>query len=152
MSGFKLNRDKDARKALLVNLASSVLEKGSITTTQTKAKFVKPFVEKLITDAKRNRLAPNRKLASRLRSSAFKKLTAEIAPGFGKRTGGYTRIVKINRRQGDGAFLSKLEILEWEKPKAPVKTEKKAVKKSAKPAKKQSEKKAAKTDKKKLRK
>lgn len=137
VSGFKLNRDKDARKALLANLASSVLEKGAITTTQTKAKFVKPYVERLITDAKKNRLATTRKLASKLTSPAFKRLTVEIAPGFKQRVGGYTRIIKTTRRQGDGTFLSKLEILEWEKTKTPIKTEKKSAKKKIKAAKKQ---------------
>lgn len=135
VSGFKLNRDKDARKALLANLASSVLEKGAITTTQTKAKFVKPFVERLITDAKNNRLATTRKLASKLTSPAFKRLTAEIAPGFKQRAGGYTRIIKTTRRQGDGTFLSKLEILEWEKTKSPVKAQSKPAKKQKAPKK-----------------
>jgi len=149
VSGFKLNRDKDARKALLANLASSVLEKGSITTTQTKAKFVKPYVERLITDAKKNRLAQNRKLASRITNSAFKRLTAEIAPGFKERAGGYTRIIKVHRRQGDGSFLSKLEILQWEKLKASIKAEKKPAKKKVKALKKQTKKEIrTKTDKK----
>ncbi len=115
LSGYRLSRDKDSRKALLLNLASSLLELGKITTTETKAKFARPFVEKLITDAKSNKLVANRKLASLVSGVAFKRLTKEIGPGFANRSGGYTRIVKLGIRRGDAAPTARLEILEWEK-------------------------------------
>ena len=113
--GRKLSRDINARKALLANLATSLLEKGKLTTTVAKAKFARPYVEKLITSAKKDRLFANRKLAASLSSVAFKRLVGEIAPGFSERHGGYLRIVKQVSRRGDNAQMAKLELLEWDK-------------------------------------
>ena len=131
--GRKLSRDINARKALLANLATSLLEKGKLTTTVAKAKFARPYVEKLITSAKKDRLFANRKLAASLSSVAFKRLVGEIASGFSERHGGYLRIVKQISRRGDNAQMAKLELLEWDKTlvkKTEVKPkEKKAAKK-----------------------
>ena len=131
--GRKLSRDINARKALLANLATSLLEKGKLTTTVAKAKFARPYVEKLITSAKKDRLFANRKLAASLSSVAFKRLVGEIAPGFSERHGGYLRIVKQITRRGDNAQMAKLELSEWDKTlakKTEVKPkEKKAAKK-----------------------
>jgi len=131
--GRKLSRDINARKALLANLATSLLEKGKLTTTVAKAKFARPYVEKLITSAKKDRLFANRKLAASLSSVAFKRLVGEIAPGFSERHGGYLRIVKQISRRGDNAQMAKLELSEWDKTlvkKTEVKPkEKKAAKK-----------------------
>lgn len=113
--GRRLSRDTNARKALLNNLASSVLEKGQITTTLAKAKFARLYIEKLITSAKKERLFVNRQLASFLTNSAFSKLVSEIAPGFSTRLGGYTRVIKLENRKGDAAPMARLELLEWEK-------------------------------------
>lgn len=113
--GRKLSRDINARKALLSNLATALLEKGKLTTTVTKAKFARPYIEKLITQAKRDRLFTKRKLASSLSPVAFKKLVGEIAPGFSERQGGYLRIVKQITRRGDNAQMAKLELLEWDR-------------------------------------
>lgn len=113
--GRKLSRDINARKALLSNLATALLEKGKLTTTVTKAKFARPYIEKLITQAKRDRLFTKRKLASSLSPVAFKKLVGEIAPGFSERQGGYLSIVKQISRRGDNAQMAKLELLEWDK-------------------------------------
>ena len=113
--GRKLSRDINARKALLANLATSLLENGKLTTTVAKAKFARPYVEKLITSAKGNRLFANRKLATSLSSVAFKRLVGEIAPGFSERHGGYLRIVKQISRRGDNAQMARLELLEWDK-------------------------------------
>ena len=118
--GRKLSRDINARKALLANLATSLLENGKLTTTVAKAKFARPYVEKLITSAKGNRLFANRKLASVLSPAAFKKLVLEIAPGFSERHGGYLRIVKQVTRRGDNAQMARLELLEWDKTKIKV--------------------------------
>lgn len=109
--GQKLSRDINARHALLVNLASSLFTVGKITTTLSKAKFARSYVEKLITSAKKDGLSGRRFIASSLTKQAFLKLTREIAPGFAKRDGGYTRIVKLGQRRGDAAPLARLELL-----------------------------------------
>ena len=118
--GRKLSRDINARKALLSNLATSLIVNGKLTTTVAKAKFAGPYVEKLITSAKGDRLFANRKLASVLSPAAFKKLVGEIAPGFSERHGGYLRIVKQISRRGDNAQMARLELLEWDKTKVKV--------------------------------
>ena len=112
--GRKLGRDTNSRKALLNNLAGKLIIHGSINTTLAKAKFVKPYVEKMVTDAKKERLALQRVLASHLPKAAFKRLSEEIAPGFKKRAGGYTRIVKLAVRRGDSAPMARIELVEWE--------------------------------------
>lgn len=114
--GKKLGRDTTARKALLNNLASQLLEKGQFTTTLAKAKFARPYVEKIITQAKsKNDLRGIRVVASLVTNQAFSKLRTQIAPGFEKRPGGYTRIIRLNQRQGDAAPMARLELLEIEK-------------------------------------
>lgn len=113
--GVKLGRDTNARKALALNLANSLFEKGQITTTLAKAKFAKPYVEKLITQAKKNSLARSRILASKLQNQAVTNLTKKIGPYFSQKTGGYTRIVKVGPRRGDAAPMARLELLEWAK-------------------------------------
>ena len=118
--GRKLSRDINARKALLANLATSLIVNGKLVTTVAKAKFAGPYVEKLITSAKKDRLFTNRKLASVLSTAAFKKLVLEIAPGFSERHGGYLRIVKQVTRRGDNAQMARLELLEWDKTKSKV--------------------------------
>ena len=118
--GRKLSRDINARKALLSNLATSLIVNGKLTTTVAKAKFAGSYVEKLITSAKGDRLFANRKLASVLSPAAFKKLVGEIAPGFSERHGGYLRIVKQISRRGDNAQMARLELLEWDKTKVKV--------------------------------
>ena len=131
--GRKLSRDINARKALLSNLATSLFVNGKLTTTVAKAKFAGPYVEKLISSAKKDRLFANRKLASVLSPAAFKKLVGEIAPGFEKRQGGYSRIVKQISRRGDNAQMARLELLEWDKTlakKTEVKPKEKKAKKS----------------------
>ena len=129
--GRKLSRDINARKALLANLATAVLENGKLTTTVAKAKFARPYVEKLISSAKRDRLFANRKLASVLSPAAFRRLVDEIAPGFGKRNGGYLRIIKQVSRRGDNAAMAKLELLEWDKTLVKKREQKPKEKKAA---------------------
>lgn len=118
VSGRKLGRDTNSRKALSSNLASSLLVEGHITTTLAKAKFVRNFVEKLITDARGTSLHQKRTVASRLTHAAFIKLITQIGPGFADRQGGYVRIIKLSERRGDSAPMAKIEILEWDKSKA----------------------------------
>lgn len=121
VAGFKLARDTKARKALLKNLTSALFEKGQITTTQAKAKFAKAYVEKLITVAKSGKLSNRRKQNSQVSDLAFSNLINNLAVGFKERKGGYTRIIKLNRRRGDGAYLSRLELLKIERKAEPIK-------------------------------
>lgn len=98
-------------------MAAAIIINGQITTTEAKAKFAKVHVEKLITAAKSDRLGKNRVIASSVGNKAFQRLIGEIAPGFGKRFGGYTRITKLMPRRGDSAQMARIELLEWEKIK-----------------------------------
>lgn len=118
--GRILSRDTKGRKSLLNNLASALFAHGQIMTTLAKAKFAKPYVEKMVSNAKGEKLYLNRKLASNLEGRAFSKLVNEIGPGFEKRQGGYTRIVRLNKRKGDDAQMARLELLEWDKTKVKV--------------------------------
>ena len=141
VSGRKLGRDINSRKALLSNLASSLIVNGKITTTQAKAKFARPYIEKLVTQAKKNKLHLNRAIASRLTHEAFLRLTEEIALNFSARSGGYTRIVKLSLRTGDRAPMARLEFLPLAKSEGIAKSVKKQkkvgrnAKKAAKPTK-----------------
>jgi len=102
---YKLGVKPQHRKALVQNLASEVIIHGKIRTTETKAKAVKPYVEKLVTLAKNDTIA-NRRLAFTKLSNkeAVKALFEAVAPKFKQRPGGYTRVLKIaDARLGDGA-------------------------------------------------
>lgn len=108
--GRRLGRDTNSRKALLRNLASSLFVNGFLMTTQTKAKFAQPFVERLVTYAKKNSLAKKRAIAGVLTPQAFFKLESQIK-NFAQKPGGYTRIVKLAARRGDNAPMARLEII-----------------------------------------
>src|SRR5207253_7906473 len=103
-AGSKLKRDVGSRKALLRNLVTSVIEHERVITTVPKAKAVKPLVEQMITLAKRDTLHTRRQAASFLETpNSVKKLFDTLGARFGQRNGGYTRIVRIGPRKGDGA-------------------------------------------------
>jgi large subunit ribosomal protein L17 len=110
--GKKLSRDSAQRKALLRNLVTSFLEKERIRTTLAKAKATRPVAEKMITLGKKNSLH-SRRLALRYiyKREVVKKLFDDIGPRFSERPGGYTRIVKIGPRAGDGAEMALLELV-----------------------------------------
>ena len=111
-AGFKLQRNPSARRALLRGLASSVILRDRVITTVTKAKAVKPVVEKMITLGKRDTLHARRQAASYLQTSeAVKRLFDTLAPRFAERSGGYARIVRLGPRKGDGAEMALVEIL-----------------------------------------
>lgn len=129
--GRKLGRDINSRKALLRNLSSSILLSGHVVTTEAKAKFVRGYLEKLITNTQSNSLVNNREADSVLSGNALQKLVNEIGPGLQGRKGGYTRITKLNRRRGDAALMAKIEIVEWDKSKTKNVKPKTAVKKTA---------------------
>ncbi len=107
-----MDRKKQPRQALLRNLAVSLILYEKVKTTEAKAKAVKPLVEKLITKGKENTLANRRYLMKYLYvENAVKKVLEVLGPKYKERQGGYTRIVKLGRRQGDGAPVVQLELV-----------------------------------------
>src|SRR6202162_4738757 len=111
-SGFKLKRNIAARDSLLRGLVTSVIEEERIITTVPKAKAAKPLVEKMITLAKEDTLHARRKAAAFLRTPAsVKKLFDKLGTRFGQRNGGYTRVVRLGPRKGDGAEQAMLELV-----------------------------------------
>jgi large subunit ribosomal protein L17 len=111
-SGFKLKRDAGSRKALLKGLVTSVIEHERVVTTVPKAKAVRPLVEKMITLAKRDTLHTRRQAAAFLETpAAVKKLFDKLGTRFGQRNGGYTRVVRLGWRKGDGAEQAMLELV-----------------------------------------
>jgi large subunit ribosomal protein L17 len=111
-SGFKLKRDAGSRNSLLKGLVTSVIEQERIITTVPKAKAAKPLVEKMITLAKRDTLHARRQAAAFLETpAAVKKLFDKLGTRFGQRPGGYTRVVKLGWRKGDGAEQAMLELV-----------------------------------------
>lgn len=112
IGGFKLDRDGSGRRALLRGLTTSIILEDRIKTTVTKAKAVRPKVEKMITLAKRDTLHSRRQAAAFLLSDdAVKKLFDTIGPRFAERPGGYTRIMRVGFRKGDGAEEAIIELL-----------------------------------------
>ena len=100
-------------RLMLANLATSLFEHGRITTTEAKAKRLRPYAEHLITFGKRGDLHARRQVLKRLRDkSVVHVLFAEIGPRFADRPGGYTRIVKIGNRKGDNAPMAIIELVE----------------------------------------
>jgi large subunit ribosomal protein L17 len=110
--GFKLGRNTSHRRALLRNLATSVILEERVETTLTKAKAVRPQVEKMITLGKRGDVTSRRlALAYLMTREAVDKLFDTIAPRMGDRNGGYSRIIKGGFRKGDGGEIAFLELL-----------------------------------------
>ncbi len=131
--GRKLNRTASHRKALLRNLANQLFEHKEIKTTLAKAKEARSTVERLITYAKKGDLHHRRLAFSFLRQkSTIDTLFDEIAPTYTDRQGGYTRVIKLGRRQGDGASMSVLQLVGFETLAEPEKTEKDKKKKDPK--------------------
>ena len=110
--GRKLSRNTSHRRSLLRNLVTDFLDHGRLMTTLPKAKEVRPLAEKMITLGKRDNLHARRQLQSYLmRDAVAKKVFDTIAPRFADRNGGYSRIIKLGNRQGDGADLAIIELL-----------------------------------------
>ena len=129
--GFKLGRSPAHRKALLKNLAASLIEKNRIVTTLTKAKAVQPIVERMITLGKAGTLSDKRNAFSYFfRRKTVHLLFSEVSPRFMDRKGGYTRIVRGDFRKGDGAETAIIEFVDYQfVPKEKKKKEKTAAKK-----------------------
>jgi large subunit ribosomal protein L17 len=112
VSGYKLKRNIASRNSLLRGLVTSVIETDFVITTVPKAKAVRPLVDKMITLAKEDTLHSRRQAAAFLRTPAsVQKLFDKLGTKFGQRNGGYTRIVRLGWRKGDGAELAKLELV-----------------------------------------
>jgi len=109
----KLGRDAPHRRAMLSNMVTSLLSKESVKTTHARAKELRRFAEHMITFAKRGDLHARRQV---LRTVADKgvvtKLFEELGPRYKGRNGGYTRIVKLGPRRGDGSFMSIVELVD----------------------------------------
>jgi large subunit ribosomal protein L17 len=128
INGKKLGRDSARRKALAMNLTTALLTHGRIKTTKTKAQFVRPLAERLITVAKRGlakaeaegdeavAVHARRIVASRLNNDRdlVQKLFEDIAPRYADRNGGYTRVYKLGVRKGDNAPMVLLELVDSE--------------------------------------
>jgi large subunit ribosomal protein L17 len=128
--GKRLGRDKEHREAMFANLIVSLFRNERIKTTVVKAKELRRRSERLITRAKDPTLHNKRIVLSRIKDrDAVAKLFDDIAPRYKNVPGGYTRIIRLRRRQGDGAELSYVELVETESG-----AKKKSTKPSAKPA------------------
>src|SRR4051794_18925271 len=136
-AGRKLSRNTSHRRALLRNLVTSFLEHGRLMTTLPKAKEIRPLAEKMITLGKRDSLHARRQVQAYLLKEAIaKKVFADIAPKFADRKGGYSRIIKLGNRKGDGADLAVIELLGSElEVKQAERAEKSQEKESKKPKK-----------------
>src|SRR6059036_2875201 len=155
MAHRKLGRITPHRKALLRNLTTALFERERIRTTLMKAKELRPYAERLITLARRedDRLHARRLAARELQDrTVMKKLFDDLGARFAARPGGYTRILRLGPRQGDGAEMAIVELIgsEWKPEKKDEKGKKQpatadAGAKAAKPAKSEKTEKAAKT-------
>ena len=110
--GPRLGGSSSHQKAILANLATSLFEHGRINTTETKARALRPYAEKLITHAKKGALHNRREVLKKIRDKdVVHTLFAEIGPFYSDRNGGYTRIIKVEPRQGDNAPMAVIELV-----------------------------------------
>jgi len=113
MSGRKLNRKSQHRRAMFANLANALFKHEQITTTLPKAKDLRPYAERLITLAKRGDLHARRQAMSKLRDETIvSKLFSTLAERYADRPGGYTRVLKAGFRYGDAAPLAVIELID----------------------------------------
>jgi large subunit ribosomal protein L17 len=111
--GPRLGGSSSHQKAMLANLATSLFEHGRIRTTETKARALRPYAEKLITHAKKGTLHNRREVLKKIRDKdVVHTLFAEIGPFFADRNGGYTRIIKVENRKGDNAPMAVIELVQ----------------------------------------
>ena len=108
----QLSRTSSHRRALLRNLATSLFRHGRVTTTEAKAKELRPYAERLITLARRGDVHARRLVARRIQDREVQqKLFVDLGKRFATRPGGYTRIIKLGHRAGDGADVARIELL-----------------------------------------
>ncbi len=139
MAYRKLGRDNKHRRSMLATLTKQVIMNESITTTETRAKEVRKFVDKMITYGKKGDLVSRRKVYAFVHNdkTVVEKIFNELAPRYAERNGGYTRILKLAERRGDNSLMVMLQLVEGKETK---KVEKKEEKKEEKPAKKETKK------------
>jgi large subunit ribosomal protein L17 len=132
--GPRLGGSPAHERLMLANLATSLFKHGKITTTETKAKRLRPLAERLVTFAKRGDLHSRRRVLTTIHDNdVVTSLFDEIAPRYGNRAGGYTRIVKAGIRKGDAAPMAIIELVEELVEAAPAKkTAKSTARKAAK--------------------
>jgi len=109
--GRIFGRTKKQRSALLRDLVKSLIQHERITTTEAKAKSLRPAVEKIITRGKKNTLAVNKYLHSFLGNKAAKKISGVLSPRYHSHPGGYTRIIKLAPRKSDGSPMAIIELV-----------------------------------------
>jgi large subunit ribosomal protein L17 len=116
----KLGRDAEHRTSLIKNLSAQLIENEKITTTEVKAKWLRPYIERLIskatkvvgTEDKIKKFNAVKYLRTKLSSeSAIKKLIETVAPMYTQRPGGYTRVVKTGNRDGDNSKMARIELV-----------------------------------------
>ncbi len=113
--GARLGSGPAHQRLLLAGLAASLFTHERINTTESKAKAVRPLAERLITFAKRGDVAARREVLKVMSDrDVVHKLFAEIGPRYAERPGGYTRILKLGQRQGDGAPMARIELVSEE--------------------------------------
>ena len=111
--GPRLGGSSSHQKAILANLATALFEHGRIKTTETKARALRPYAEKLITHAKKGTLHNRREVLKKIRDKdVVHSLFAEIGPFYSDRNGGYTRIIKVENRKGDNAPMAVIELVQ----------------------------------------
>ena len=131
MAYRKLGRDNKHRRSMLATMTKQVVMNENITTTDTRAKEVRKFVEKMITYGKKGDLMSRRKALAFLHNdkAAVDKIFSDLAVRYKDRNGGYTQILKVGERRGDNSLMSIIKLVEDTKP---AKEEKKETKKEAK--------------------
>ncbi|MFB6226761.1 MAG: 50S ribosomal protein L17 [bacterium] len=113
----KLGRNSEHRQAMKQNMARQMLQEEQLKTTKAKAKFIQPFVEKLVTRAAEDTVHNRREVRKKIGTAGdtdetIKKLFEDLGPRFEDRPGGYTRILQLDRRRGDGAQRALIEFVE----------------------------------------
>jgi large subunit ribosomal protein L17 len=133
--GPRLGGSPAHQRHMLANLAAALFEHGKITTTEARARKLRPYAERLITFAKRGDLHARRQVLSVVTNkSAVHELFAEIGPSYADRDGGYTRITKIGPRKGDNAPLAVIELIREEAESRPRRRRARRAPVSASPA------------------
>ena len=131
MAYRKLGRDNKHRRSMLATLTKQVVNNESITTTETRAKEVRKFVDKMITYGKKGDLVSRRKALAFLHNdkNTVDKIFNDLAKRYENRNGGYTQILKLAERRGDNSLMVLLRLVEEESPKEEKKETKKTTKK-----------------------
>ena len=132
MAYRKLGRDNKHRRSMLATLTKQVINNESITTTDTRAKEVRKFVDKMITYGKKGDLVSRRKALAFLHNdkATVEKVFSDLAKRYENRNGGYTQILKVDERRGDHSLMVILRLVSEEEPKQETKKEDKKEKKT----------------------